>query len=109
MSVLNQRKSNPNGDEDENHNNTPRPGTPRLGQDPELSLDTSEDKMNSKEAVESLGECLDLIQPQTNIISAPQAATAMPQPQFTGQLHNHSVVKDNEGYDHMFGLEVSPS
>ena len=47
MAVLNQRKSNPNDEEDENHNNTPRPGTPRLGQDPELSLDTPE--MNSEQ------------------------------------------------------------
>ena len=74
MAVLNQRKSNPNDEEDENHNNTPR-----LGQDSGL------------------------IQPQTDQISAPQGATAMPQPQFTGQVHNQSVVEDNEGYDHTFG------
>ena len=91
MSVLNQRKSNPNDDEDENHNNTPRPGTPRLGQDPELSSDTSEEKMNSKEAVEALGECLDIIQPQTDRISAPQGATAMPPPQFTDQNYGNNT------------------
>ena len=101
MSVLNQRKSNPNDDEDENHN--PRPGTPRFGQDPELSLDTPEEEINSEQAMEALGECLGLIQAQTDKISAPKDATAMPQPQITGQLHNHSVVEDNEGYDHTFG------
>ena len=101
MSVLNQRKSNPNDDEDENHN--PRPGTPRFGQDPELSLDTPEEEINSEQAMEALGECLGLIQAQTDKISAPKDATAMPQPQFTGQLYIHSVVEDNEGYDHTFG------
>ena len=88
--VLNQSKSNPNDDEDENHNNTPRLGTPRLGQDPELSSDKSEEEKNSKEAVEALGKCSDLIQPQTDRISAPQGATAIPQPQFRGQVQNHS-------------------
>ena len=52
MAVLNPKKSNPNDDEDENHNNTPR-----LGQDPELSLDTPEEDMNSEQAVKALGEC----------------------------------------------------
>ena len=100
MSVLNQKKSNPNDDEDENHNNTPR-----LGQDPELSLDTTEENMNSEQAVKALGECLGLIQPQTNKISAPQGATRcrMSPPQFIEQARNHSVVEDSEGYDHTFG------
>jgi hypothetical protein len=104
MSVLDQRKSNPNDDEDENHYNTPRPGTPRFGQDPELSSDTSEEAMVSEEVMEALGECLGLIQPPTDRISAPQGASAKPRPQFTGQncsqVHNHSVVEAN---DYTFG------
>ena len=103
--VLNQRKSNPNDDEDENHNNTPRSGTPRIDQDPELSSDTPEEDMNSEQAVKALGECLGLIQPQTNKISTPQGATRcrMSPPQFMEQARNHSVVDDSEGYDHTFG------
>ena len=110
MSVLNPSKSNPNDDEDGNHKkNTHCPGTPRFGQDPELSSYKSEEAINSEEAIEALGEILGLIQPQTDRTSAPQGATAtaMPQPQFTGQVHNHSVVEDNEGYifryNHTFG------
>jgi len=110
MSVLDPRKSNPNDDEDGNHNkNTHQGGTPRFGQDPELSSYKSEEAINSEEAIEALGEILGLIQPQTDRTSAPQGATAtaMPQPQFTGQVHNHSVVEDNEGYifryNHTFG------
>ena len=90
MSVLDQRKSSPNDDEDENHNNTPRRTTPRLDQDPEQSSDTSEmgeEEMNSEEAMEALGESLGLTQHRTDRsrITAPQGATAMPQPQYTEQ------------------------
>ena len=90
MSVLDQRKSNPNGDEDENHNNTPRRIMPRLDQDPEQSTDTSEmgeEEMNSEEAIEALGESLGLTQHRTDRsrITAPQGATEMPQSQFTEQ------------------------
>jgi len=120
MSVLDQRKSNPNDDEDENHNNTPRRNVgktmPRLDQDPEQSSDTSEEEMNSEEAMEALGESLGLIQHRTDRtrITAPQEATEMPQPQFTeqncgnntfGQVHNHSVVEANGGYNHTFGAD----
>jgi hypothetical protein len=83
-----QTKSNPNDDEDENHNNTPCRVMPRLDQDPEhllSSSDSSEEAMNSEEAMEALGESLGLIKPETDIISAPQGATAMPQPQYTEQ------------------------
>ena len=63
---LDQRKSNPNDDEDENHYNTHPTGSPEI-----LS---------------------GLIQPQTD----PQGATAMPPPQLPGQncgqVSNHSVV-----------------
>merc|ERR1711971_1285643 len=64
MSVLDQRKSNPNGDEDE---------------DPEQSSDTSEmgeEEMNSEEALEVLSESLGLTQHQTDRsrITAPQGA-----------------------------------
>jgi len=115
-SVLDQRKSNPNDDEDENHNNTPRRTMPRLDQDPEQSSDTSEEEMNSEEAMEALGESLGLIQHRTDRtrITAPQGATEMPQPQFTeqncgnntfGQVHNHSVVEANGGYNHTFGAD----
>ena len=90
MSVLDQRKSNPNGDEDENHNNTPRRVMPRLDQDPEQSTDTSEmgeEEMNSEEAIEALSESLGLTQHRTDRsrITAPQGATEMPQPQFSEQ------------------------
>ena len=91
MSVLGQRKGNPNGDEDENHNNTPRRVMPRLDQDPEQSSETSSSEemnsMNSEEAMEALGESLGLIQHRTDRtrITAPQGATAMPQPQLTEQ------------------------
>ena len=90
MSVLDQRKSSPNGDEDENHNNTPRRTMPRLDQDPEQSSDTSEmgeEEMNSEEAMEALSESLGLTQHRTDRsrIIAPQGATAMPQTQNTDQ------------------------
>ena len=90
MSVLDQRKSNPNDDEDENHNNTPRRTMPRLDQDPEQSSDTSEmgeEEMNSEEALEALGDSLGLVQHRTDRtrITAPQGATEMPQPQYTEQ------------------------
>ena len=82
MSVLDQRKSNPNDDEDENHNNTPRRTMPRarLDQDPEQSSDTSEmgeEEMNSEEALEVLSESLGLTQHRTDRsrITAPQGAT----------------------------------
>jgi len=115
MSVLNQRKSNPNGDEDENHNNTPRRTMPRArsDQDPEQSSDTSEmgeEEMNSEEALEVLSESLGLTQHRTDRsrITAPQGATEMPQPQNCGnntfgQVHNQSVVEANGGYNHTFG------
>ena len=87
------RKINPDDNEDENHNNTPRRTTLPTGvmnylgleQDLEESSDTSEAEMNSEEAMEALGESLGLIKPQTDLISAPQGATAMPQPQFIEQ------------------------
>ena len=89
MSVLDQRKSNPNGDEDENHNNTPRRTMPRSNQVPEQSSDTSEmgeEEMNSEEALEVLSESLGLTQHRTDRsrITAPQGATEMPQPQNCG-------------------------
>ena len=89
MSVLNQRKSNPNGDEDENHNNIPRRTMPCLNKDPEQSSDTSEmgeEEMNSEEALEVLSESLGLTQHRTDRsrITAPQGATEMPQPQNCG-------------------------
>ena len=90
MSVLDQRKSSPNDDEDENHNNTPRRTMPRLDQDPEQSSDTSEmgeEEMNSEEAIEALSESLGLTQHRTDRsrITAPQGGTAMPQTQYTEQ------------------------
>merc|ERR550534_1542801 len=84
---------------------------PRLDQDPEQSSDTSEmgeEEMNSEEAMEALGESLGLTQHRTDRsrIIAPQGATAMPQNggnNTFGQVHNHSVVKANGGYNHTFG------
>merc|ERR1719483_308726 len=70
--------------------------------------------MNSEEAMEALGESLGLVQHRTDRtrITAPQGATAMPPPQYTeqnggnntfGEVHNHSVVEANGGYNHTFG------